>query len=70
VRKVLKLNNSKPNIYLLFIRFSKDITKPKQDNTLIIYMPYNIPPCPKPTNPNNKKLAFKGSYKAKNNPAK
>jgi hypothetical protein len=70
VRKVLELNNSKPNIYLLFIYFSKDVTKPKQDNILIIYMPYNISPYPKPTNSNNKKPAFKGPYKAKDNLAK
>jgi hypothetical protein len=33
-------------------------------------MPYNIPPCLKPINPDNKKPAFKGPYKAKNNPVK
>ena len=33
-------------------------------------MPYNIPPCPKPTNPDNKKPAFKGPYKAEDNPTK
>jgi hypothetical protein len=67
---VLELDNSEPNIYLLSICFGKDVTKPKQDDTLIIYMPYDIPPCPKPIDPDDKKLAFKGPYKAENDPAK
>jgi hypothetical protein len=33
-------------------------------------MPYNIPPYFKPINPDNKKPAFKGPYKAKDDPIK
>jgi hypothetical protein len=68
MRKVSELDNSELNIYLLSICFNKDVTKLKQDDILIIYIPYDVPPYPELIDPDDKKPAFKGLYKAKDDP--
>jgi hypothetical protein len=68
-RKVAELDNSEPNMYLLSVRFGKDVTKPKQEDTLIIHMPYEVPPCPEPTDPKDRKPDFKGPHKVDEEPA-